>query len=132
MRPFIWHIFEGRRDNLPMSFDRTIKSCVRLPEDLRERLHHSWATHGQKLKKYRDCIQPYFPLFAFAPNAHVTRLENNVISVSFWIPDNPEVRSQRNLSFGSRLDALSYGWELANEVVDLASFLIGEALNTVP
>jgi hypothetical protein len=41
-----------------------------------------------------------------------------------WMPDNPEAKSQRRYRYDRKLDALDYGWKLANEILDVTHFLV--------
>ena len=43
---------------------------------------------------------------------------------SLRIPDNPEAKSQSAFTFAKGLDALTYGWELSNEIVRVATAIM--------
>jgi hypothetical protein len=51
-------------------------------------------------------------------------LTGGIWTCSVLIPDNPEARSAKKFTYKSNIDALTYGWELANEIVDVAYELI--------
>lgn len=125
MRYVIWRAF-GIKGSTPNTFEKVIASCPQIPTSLGNRLNSSWTQYGSKLKEYRDCIQHYVPLTKRMAIAWMTRLENGVYATSILIPDNPEARSQAKFQYTSRLDALTYGWELANELLKLADAIVGE------
>ena len=54
------------------------------------------------------------------------KLSGDVWSTSIFIPDNPEARSQKKFKFNSQIDALTYGWEITNEVLSVAHAIIDE------
>jgi hypothetical protein len=43
--------------------------------------------------------------------------------VRLRLPDNPEGKSQPAFKFEKNVDALTYGWELANEVMNVATVI---------
>jgi len=123
-RYLIWHAFGPKKGSLPSSFEKTLRLCTCLPISLDERLHLSWSRFGNKVKKYRDCIQHYVPIGGLLPSARMVRLEGGVWSTSLIIPDNPEARSHTEFKYKSRLDALTYGWEVTNEVIEIAQAIV--------
>jgi hypothetical protein len=52
------------------------------------------------------------------------KLDGGVWSVLMRIPDNPEVKSRVAFTFAKGLDALTYGWELTNEIVRVATAIM--------
>jgi hypothetical protein len=114
------------RGSVPSSFPKTLKACNNLPDSLASRLDKSWSTFGKKVTEYRDCLQHYCPIGRELPYAHMQRLQGGVWSTSIWIPDNPEARSQREYRYDSRIDALTYGWQITNEILDVARSIIKE------
>jgi hypothetical protein len=53
------------------------------------------------------------------------RVADDVWSTQLWLPDNPEGKSQGSFEYAGKRDALTYGWQLANEVFKVASDVIG-------
>lgn len=123
MRYVLWNAFSGGY-GVPNSFARTLEKMPALPADLRQRLEFSWSQYGSKLKEYRDCIQHYIPVGGPLPFARMELLEGSVWSTTVRIPDNPEVRSFDAFRYESHLNALTFGWKLANEVVEVACILV--------
>lgn len=116
LRHVLWSQF-GPRGHTPSNFEKTLAACRNLPAPLRDTLVHSWSTHGTKLKEYRDCIQHYAPV-TFGYETAVTRpLKNGLWSVQIRIPDNPSSKSKPQFRFLLGLDALTYAWEVTNELV---------------
>lgn len=127
MRFPLWNAF-GAKNGLSgggprKNFEETLKACKHLPLDLVDRLGFSWVNFGIKAKAYRDFINHYFPLDRGFSYAKLEKLDDAVWSVSMFVPDNPEDKSPRNFRFDSKTDALSYGWELTNEIVQIAELL---------
>lgn len=120
-----WHVF-GPRGDAPHSFENTIEPCKNLSPFLKDRLNLSWDKFGKKINDYRDCIQHYAPLHPGITNVDMMRLQNGVWSISLIIPDNPEVRSQNKYKYDSKIDALKYGWELTNEITEVARLILDE------
>ncbi len=125
-RHIIWRAFGPSKGPVPKSFARTFRRCGGLPTTLAERLTSSWSQFGERVTEYRDCIQHYVPIGGPKPFARMQRLPGGVWSTTCWIPDNPEVRSHRTFRYDSKLDALTYGWELTNEILDIAQVLVRE------
>ena len=84
----------------------------------------SWDEFGEKLTDYRHCIQHYIPIGLGFADAMMLPLQGNIWSVTFLIPDNPDVRSKSRFQYDSQIDALTYGWSLANEIRDIAKLVI--------
>jgi hypothetical protein len=53
---------------------------------------------------------------------------SNLLLDQRLIPDNPEDKSKRKFRYAGKIDALTYGWEIANEIVDVASTIV----NAIP
>ena len=124
LRYILWPVFGPGGGHTPSNFPKTLDSCCGLPENLQDVMSNSWSTHGVKLTAYRDCIQHYVPVSFGIDTALVERVAGDTWSVLLRIPDNPETKSQRNFVFALRLDALTYGWELANELISIAAELV--------
>jgi hypothetical protein len=125
LRYILWPVFGSAGSQTPRNFPKTIEACNRLPEMLRDILSRSWSSHGEKLTDYRDCIQHYVPVTFGIETAWLQKLDGGTWSVLLRIPDNPEARSQRKFRFAGGLDALTYGWELANELIGVAAEILG-------
>lgn len=124
----IWAAF-GNSGSVPSSFENTVARCTKLPSALHKRLDQSWTAFGEKLKEYRDCIEHYIQLGGFMPHALMERLDNGLWTAWLRIPDNPQARSARNFRYDYKLDALTYGWTVTNEVVKLSHTLIKQLPN---
>jgi hypothetical protein len=120
LRYVLWKTF-GAGGNTPSNFSKTLAACDKLPEPLRSSLETSWATYGIKMTAYRDCIQHYVPVTFDLHTASLERVAGDIWSVRLRLPDNPEKKSQSAFEFAGNLDALTYGWELANEVFKMAA-----------
>jgi hypothetical protein len=121
----LWSSFGAKHDT-PANFKTTLAKCDNAPVALRERLELSWETFGSKLKDYRDCIHHYVPLSKGTPHARIDRLHDGIWAATFLIPDNPEAKSQRLFTFDLQLDALTYGWKLADEIIEVAKAVVIE------
>jgi len=120
MRYLIWHGLGTNKGSTPSSFPDTLKKCIGLPNPLKLRLERSWQEFGQKATDYRDCALHYIPIGGGWPNIKMNRLTGGVWTCSALLPDNPEVRSAKTFTYNLRTDALTYGWELANETTQIA------------
>ncbi len=127
LRYIIWPVF-GTGGSMPRNFPKTLELCGNLSEKLRVRLFNSWETHGTKLTAYRDCIQHYVPISFGIETATLNQVNGGTWSLLLRIPDNPEAKSQRDFQFELGLDALTYGWELTNELIDIST----EVIATIP
>jgi len=115
----IWESFGPAKDSVPRNFYNTLLKCTTLPPALAERLQTSWSKWGLKLRAYRDCLQHYVPLDFGHSSAVVELLDSGVWSTALRIPDNPEMKSRKRFQYEQGIDALSYGWELTNEILDV-------------
>ena len=52
------------------------------------------------------------------------KLEDGVWSTSIRIPDDPKVESPESFRYDCQLDALTYGWELTNEITAIAQIIV--------
>jgi hypothetical protein len=111
----LWNRF-GRKHDIPKQFDSTVKGCDRLPEPLRLVFLESWANWGRRIRAYRDCIAHNTPIDMGNSPLHMKEILPGFWSASARIPDNPEVQSRREFTYAEGLDALTFGWEVANEV----------------
>ncbi|WP_447599473.1 hypothetical protein [Nitrospira sp. Nam80] len=125
-RFILWNTFMGGQGSVPSSFARTIKNCRNIPESLAMRLERSWSSYGEMITEYRDCLQHYCPIGREMPYAHMKRLQGELWSTALWIPDNPQVRSQRLYRYDLKIDALTYGWRVTSELMNLARCIIEE------
>jgi hypothetical protein len=121
LRYILWKVFGPGGRDIPNNFPKTLRVCHKLPRSLRESLEESWSCYGEQLTDYRDCIQHYVPVTSDLKHASFRRVDGDIWSVQVRLPDNPEVRSQRSFTFANNLDALTYGWQLANEVITQAA-----------
>lgn len=121
LRYILWKSFgPGGRDT-PSNFSKTLGACDRIPDALRSSLTNSWANYGVKMTAYRHCIQHYVPVTFHLQTASMERIAGDVWTIRLRLPDNPEKKSQTAFEFAGNLDALTYCWELANEVLRVAA-----------
>src|SRR5262245_508342 len=107
---------------MPNNLEGILGRLSGCPEELEERLRTSWTMFGQKLKDYRDCTQHFAIDTAFG-SCYVTmkQLEDGVCRAWARIPDNPKTKSRKMFSYDAGHDALTYGWEIVNEVTSVAA-----------
>jgi len=127
-RYILWRVFCPGSGSVPSSFKRTLPQCKNLPSSLATRLETSWSEYGMKLTDYRNCIQHYVPLDYGITSAHMSRIDERLWSTTMLIPDNPEVKSTAKLRYKTKIDALTYGWMITNEIVDIST----EIINAIP
>lgn len=120
IRYILWPVFGLGGGQTPRNFIKTLDACNRMPARLREVLAQSWSLYGEKLTAYRDCIQHYVPISHGFQTACLEQVVGGYWSVCLRIPDNPEAKSQHSFCFPRGLDALTYCWEVANELIDVA------------
>jgi hypothetical protein len=51
-------------------------------------------------------------------------LDGGVWAARLLIPDNPETPSKKKFEYHSKLDALTYAWELTTETVEVANAIV--------
>jgi len=135
-RYLLWHYF-GTKGSVPSSFYRTLECCPRMPITLKERLIESWSKHGEEVTSYRDCIQHYVPIDFGISSIIIQKFDEGILSIRAPIPNNPSAKSRYNFKYDMKKgdlsvgrDALTYGWEAANEVLEIA-FAILESVGCV-
>jgi hypothetical protein len=116
---YVWHAFEGAGGGMPDNMAELVARLRSCPPPLAERLRNSWLAVGVRLKDYRDCTQHFASVDIGLGSGTVMmkRLADPVWKAWARIPDNPEVRSRKKFTYALGLDALTYSWEVANEVV---------------
>lgn len=124
-RFILWDVFGPGGKHCPRNYQTALNACRNLPVALKQRLQQSWSQYGKKLTEYRDCVQHYIPVDFGQATASMKKLDGDVWTAELRIPDNPEVRSKRLFQYTAGLDALTYGWEITNEVVTLAADIMG-------
>lgn len=117
---YVWQVFEGGGDMPRGMSDLLRRGLQRYPPQLAERLQKSWTEIGKQLKDYRDCTQHFASAASGVAMVTMQRLPGGVWSAWARIPDNPETKSKVKFSYASRYDALTYAWEVTNEVISLA------------
>jgi hypothetical protein len=120
MRHVVWSNY-GSKGSTPRSLTATLRDCgTRIPATLRDRLEESWDRYGKKLTDYRDCIQHYVSLDFAMASIVMRRISNGPCTAFVRIPDNPETRSRRDFQYKLDLDAQTYGWEIAKELLEVS------------
>lgn len=122
MRFLLWNRFG--KGTVPRSLEALLSAESKLPEGLRDRLQTSWDRYGLHLTAYRDCIQHYVPVDFRMASAFMRRHDSGAWTTTMRIPDNPEARSQRRFTFAKELDALNFGWRIADEVLGVVTFVV--------
>jgi hypothetical protein len=125
-RNLIWRAY-GQNGSVPSSLRRTIKSCQRLPDSVKERVSHIWDNRLTHAKEYRDCIQHYVAVGS-SSWAKLTRIDDLIWTLSLRIPDNPEVKAATKFTYDRGLDAMTYAWELVTDVIGLAVLFVETTL----
>jgi hypothetical protein len=119
-RYLLWPRFGNARGTMPKSLSAFLESSSRIPETLHARLTFSWKKFGMPLKDYRDCLHHYVPVDFGMASAVMRPHPLCVWTTTVRIPDNPEVKSKKKFTFSLNRDALTYAWELADEVLSVA------------
>ena len=116
-RYLLWAQF-GSRGSTPGNLEGVLSSCDQIPDGLRVSVEQSWEECGKKAKEYRDCIEHNAPLSqAGMTQATLEWVADGVLSVQIVLPDNPQEKSWKKFRYDSKMDALTWGWELTNELV---------------
>jgi len=123
-RYLLWPRFGSRTGYTPRSLKKLLEVDSQLPAALREQLTNSWQNFGQMLTHYRDCIHHYVPVDFGLASAYMSRHQVGAWTTMLRIPDNPEVRSKRRFTFELNRDALTYGWELSNEILAISTAVV--------
>jgi len=124
MRYVLWPKFGSDGRSMPRSLKSVLAAKHSIPDGLADRLSTSWERHGVRLTEYRDCIHHYVPVDFGLASAFMRRHSVGAWTTMIRIPDNPEARSKRDFTFFRDVDALSYGWELANELLNVVSDVV--------
>ena len=134
LRYVIWIKFGTPKNHVPRSYEVMLKKIPSQKKDfpplLFDRLNDNWSRIGDRAKKYRDCLQHNSPIIHRRPYVRMSRFDDKVWSASIWIPDNPEDKSQVKFIYDSKIDALTYGWELTSEMVKLVKMVVDGAPET--
>jgi hypothetical protein len=113
LRYILWKSFGPGGKDTPSNFLKTLAA---------------WERYGKKMTAYRDCIQHYVPVTYHLQTATMKQISGSVWTVTLRIPNNPEKKSQKAFDFSDNLDALTYCWELADEVFRVAA----EVFTSIP
>lgn len=127
-----WQAFEGGGGGMPDNLSEAVDRLRTCPEPLAERLRKSWSTVGEGLKAYRDCTQHFASTDIGMGTVTMKQVADGVWRAWARIPDNPEVKSRKKFTYASGLDALTYGWEVVDEVVSLAAEVLTGAAAAGP
>jgi len=134
LRYVIWIKFGTPKNHVPRSYEVMLKKIPSQKKDfpplLFDCLNDNWSRIGDRAKKYRDCLQHNSPIIHIRPYVRMSRFDDKVWSASIWIPDNPEDKSQVKFIYDSKIDALTYGWELTSEMVKLVKIVVDGAPET--
>ena len=120
IRYILWQRFGPGMGSTPRSLEMLLKTRSDIPETLHERLTASWQNFGLPLTHYRDCIHHYVPVDFGLASAFMSRHPLRAWTTIVRIPDNPEVRSKNRFTFILGRDALTYAWELADEILGVS------------
>jgi hypothetical protein len=123
----VWEAFRGRGGGAPSNIVQILDRLESCPPELEKRLGESWSAVGEKLKDYRDCTQHFASMDVGFETVRMRRLMPDLWRAQAPIPDNPEVKSKTKFTYEMDLDALTYGWQVVNEVVALATAVVGTA-----
>jgi len=120
LRYLLWQRFGNTKGSTPRSLEALLKTSNHIPEQLQKKLKASWEEHGVLLTQYRDCIHHYVPVDFGLASAFMSRHSSRAWTTKMRIPDNPEARSKKQFKFALDRDALTYAWELSDEVLEVA------------
>ena len=123
----VWHAFEGAGGGMPDNMGQIVDRLKVCPRLLAEHLRNSWLTFGARLKDYRDCTQHFASVDMPLSTVMMKHLGDGVWRAWARIPDNPQVRSKKRFTYTLCLDALTYGWDVANEIAALATEVVTAA-----
>ena len=127
-RYVLWRRFGSKKSSAPRSLERLLKAPTNMPDTLHQRLARSWQNFGVPLTNYRDCIHHYVPVDFGLASAFMRRHSSRAWTTTIRIPDNPEVRSKNQFTFALDRDALTYAWELADEVLTVTMAVVEAAV----
>lgn len=126
----LWQAFGGG-GGMPDNISELLERLTTCPELLKERLRGSWKDVGARLKDYRDCTQHFASTDLGMGHVTMRRLANGSWVAWARIPDNPETKSKKKFTYAGGHDALTYGWEVVNEVSSLATEVVAVAAASV-
>jgi hypothetical protein len=114
----LWKAF-GDKNKTPnwssWYFPKVVKSCTHIPIEIKDEILEKWSPFWLEVKHYRDCIQHVIPAM-HGKYILMEKVEETVWSSTCRIPDNPNAKFYKKFSFHKNLDALSYGWLIANQL----------------
>lgn len=122
-KDILWYNF-GNKVDCPSSFYKTYPKCDQLPNSLGEKLDSSWKDYGLKVTSYRNNVQHYANMDFGMASVEMVKLNNSVWGSKVLLPDNPEVKARDKFLYKEGVDALTYGWQIACEVLDVSSAII--------
>jgi hypothetical protein len=120
----VWHAFEGGGGGMPKNMTQLLDRLNTCPLPLADHLRSSWIKVGKRLKDYRDCTQHFASVDMGLGTVMMKNLGDDAWRAWARIPDNPEAKSKKKFTYALDLDALTYGWEVANEIVLLATEVV--------
>lgn len=123
-RYLLWKVFGPSKGSVPRSFEKTLPYCSRLNASLIKKLKRSWDTWGSITTNYRDCIHHYVPLDFGMSTVTVSESFPGVWTAFARVPDNPEARSKTKFTYKKHLDALTFGWHIAVEVLTVMNAIV--------
>jgi hypothetical protein len=86
-----------------------------------------WDNRLTHAKEYRDCIQHYVAVGA-GSWAKLTHIDDLFWTMSVRIPDNPEAKAATKFTYDRDLEAMTYAWELATDLIGIAVLFIETTL----
>ncbi len=125
-RYLFWNLY-GTNNSAPSNFDKTIEKCT-FPKEIEISISELSDVY-KRAKEYRDCVQHNAHFGARLPFGRIQLYKNIAWSILVLLPDNPHDKSYKKFSFDTNKDALTYGWFLANRVIDLLKLAIDAATN---
>lgn len=128
LRYLLWQRFGNTKGSTPRSLEALLKTNNQIPEQLQKQLKASWDGYGVLLTQYRDCIHHYVPVDFGLASAFMRRHASRAWTTTIRIPDNPEARSKKRFSFILGRDALTYAWELSDEVLQVVMTTVDAVL----
>lgn len=130
IRKVVWKYFKPESETVGSrwrSFEKMLPALATsaLDPGFILELQHSWSTFGIKLKAYRDCLSHADGLDNDGHICWLTQYDGRW-KMTYKLPANPEAKSHLKFDFENGPDALTYCWELAAHLVNLAEHLVGQ------
>jgi len=123
----LWKHYGREKSDQWLRIKTAIKSQDVIPTEFDAALRNSWATSGEKVTAYRDCLLHYVPLTEEASTTVWMDRFDGRWGATVRLPSNPKANSRR--AFDTRtsdVDAVSYCYGVLSELVGLCEKLVAQ------